>query len=163
MNEAMSILIAAIPSIVIALIGAGGFWGYLEYRDREKRKDKNNRLEEISNGLKDITEAINKTDEDVNRLEKQVTELHSGQMQCAVKLANLEMSTELSKAYARDRLNRLANRYMDQGYIPADEVVPFKLLGQAYIDASGNTETKTKYLHCIEELDVKNKDGIVIS
>lgn len=68
---------------------------------------------------------------------------------------DLKETTELSKAYSRDRLNYLSEKYMREGYIPKEDVISYKLLGSAYINANGNTEVKTKFEHNIENLEVK--------
>lgn len=179
MSEATSILIAAIPTVIVALVGAGGFWGYLEYRDKARREERNQKWDTTIESINSLSEQMKQTSDQLLKVEKQIRELYDGQMQCAVKLNKIEdienkfgnlenLITEvksgsvLSIAVARDRLNYLANKYMKQGYIPAEDIIPFKLLGQAYIDSGGNTETKTKFLHCINELDVINANGQVV-
>ena len=166
-------IVVAIPSIIIALVASGGFWAYVEHRYNDRRKKKGDKLDDIAADIKNLGENITKTGKAVDKLEQQVTELYNGQMQCATKLEKIEHieskfgdieslvrevknGSDLSVAYARDRLNHLANTYMKLGYIPQDEIVAFKLLGQAYIDAGGNSETKTKYNHCIQGLEVKD-------
>ena len=67
----------------------------------------------------------------------------------------LKDTTELSKAFSRERLNRLSEKYMQQGYIPKEDIVSYTLLGKAYINANGNTEVRTKYEYVIENLEVK--------
>lgn len=67
----------------------------------------------------------------------------------------LKETTELSKAYSRDRLNYLSEKYMQQGYIPKQDIISYKLLGKAYIDSNGNTEVKTKFQHVIDNLEVR--------
>ena len=174
-QELIKMLVAAIPSIIIALISAGGFWAYVEHRYNDKRKSRGKKLDEISQDLKTITSEIAKNGDGLVKLEDKVGELSQNQMQCAVKLEKIESietkfgnledlidtlkkKTDLSVAYARDRLNHLSNKYLDQGFIPKEDIIPYKLLGQAYIDSGGNSETKTKFLHCINELPVKSKD-----
>lgn len=68
---------------------------------------------------------------------------------------DLKETTELSKAYSRDRLNYLSEKYMREGYIPKEDIISYKLLGSAYIAANGNTEVRTKFEHNIENLEVK--------
>ena len=173
-QEIIHILVAAIPSIIIALVSAGGFWGYVEHRYNEKRKSRSETLKEISKDIKDITTEVQNTNKEVSELETKVSNMYQSQLQCATKLekisdledkfGNLEdligavqKRSELSLAYARDRLNHLSNKYMDYGYIPKEDVIPYKLLGKAYIDSGGNSETATKFNHCIEELPVKSR------
>lgn len=67
----------------------------------------------------------------------------------------LDASAELSKAFSRERLNRLSEKYMALGYIPKEDVISYKLLGTAYKNANGNTEVKTKFEYVMENLEVK--------
>lgn len=67
----------------------------------------------------------------------------------------LNTTTELSKAYSREKLNRLSEKYLTNGYIPKEDVVSYKLLGEAYKNADGNTEVRTKFEFVIENLEVK--------
>ena len=67
----------------------------------------------------------------------------------------LNATTELSKAYSRERLNRLSEKYLTNGYIPKEDVVSYKMLGEAYKNADGNTEVRTKFEFVIENLEVK--------
>lgn len=67
----------------------------------------------------------------------------------------LDASTELSKAFSRERLNRLSEKYMALGYIPKEDIISYKLLGDAYKNANGNTEVKTKFEYAMENLEVK--------
>ena len=69
--------------------------------------------------------------------------------------AELDASTELSKAFSRERLNRLSEKYMALGYIPKEDVISYKLLGTAYKNSNGNTEVKTKFEYVMENLEVK--------
>lgn len=183
-----TILLETLPGIIIALIGAGGFWAYLEKKQDVKRESREKIFNEALANLDKIEEKVDKTStsiakvetrvettgDSVEKLDKQVDELYQGQMQCATKLGKLEQiedrfgdisnivssaknTSNLSMAYARDRLNYLSNIYMKKGYIPQEDIVSFKLLGEAYIDAGGNSETKTKYLYCINKLPVEPK------
>lgn len=67
----------------------------------------------------------------------------------------LKETTELSKAFSRERLNRLSEKYLQQGYVPKEDIISYTLLGKAYIDSNGNTEVRTKYEYVIENLEVK--------
>ena len=67
----------------------------------------------------------------------------------------LDASAELSKAFSRERLNRLSEKYLGLGYIPKEDVISYKLLGTAYKNANGNTEVKTKFEYVMENLEVK--------
>ena len=173
-QEIIQVLVAAIPSIIIALVSAGGFWGYVEHRYNEKRKSRGDALKEISKDIKDITTEVHNTSKEVSDLETKVSDMYTSQLQCAVKLEKIndieskfgdlevlidaaQRRSELSLAYARDRLNHLSNKYMEQGFIPKEEIIPYKLLGQAYINSGGNSESATKFKYCIEELPIKSK------
>ena len=183
-----TILLETLPGIIVALIGAGGFWAYLEKKQEIKRESRakafdtafaniekvEEKVDKTSTSIAKVEERVETTGEFVEKLDKQVDELYQGQMQCSLKLGKLEQieerfgdianivsnaknSSNLSMAYARDRLNYLSNLYMKKGYIPQEDIVSFTLLGEAYIDAGGNSETKTKYLHCINKLPVESK------
>lgn len=183
-----TILLETLPGIIVALIGAGGFWAYLEKKQDIKRESRakafdaafsnlskiEEKVDKTSTSIAKVEERVETTGNSVEKLDKQVDELYQGQMQCATKLSKLEQiedrfgdisnivssaknTSNLSMAYARDRLNYLSNMYMKKGYIPQEDIVSFTLLGEAYIDAGGNSETKTKYLHCINKLPVEPK------
>ena len=66
----------------------------------------------------------------------------------------LDSNTELTVANARDRLNHLSNTFMEQGYIPRKEIVSYTLLGDAYCKKH-NSEVKTRYEWCINNLEVR--------
>ena len=57
---------------------------------------------------------------------------------------------QVTMAIGRDRLNFLSKKYIKAGYIPEDEFETFKELGEAYIDAGGNTKVKQLYLDAIK-------------
>ncbi len=63
----------------------------------------------------------------------------------------------LTMAYARDRLNYLSKRHIHNGYIPDDEYESFKEMGEAYIDAKGNSRVK-KLFEDAMKLPVKYDD-----
>lgn len=67
----------------------------------------------------------------------------------------LNSTTELSKAYSREKLNQLSEKYLTTGYIPKEDIVSYKMLGEAYKNADGNTEVRTKFEFVIENLEVK--------
>lgn len=52
---------------------------------------------------------------------------------------------EVTIALGRERLNVLCKRYIKFGYIPEDYYESFKALGDAYIDAGGNTKVKALF------------------
>lgn len=67
----------------------------------------------------------------------------------------LESTTDLCRSYSRDRLNYLSEKYIKQNYIPKEDVISYRMLGESYINSGGNTETKTKFEYVINELEVK--------
>lgn len=67
----------------------------------------------------------------------------------------LSSTTDLCRSYSRDRLNYLSEKYIKQGYIPKEDIISFKMLGESYINAGGNSETKTKFEFVIKEVEVK--------
>lgn len=56
----------------------------------------------------------------------------------------------VTMAIGRDRLNFLSKKHIKNNYIPEDEFESFKELGEAYIDAGGNTMVKELYLEAIK-------------
>lgn len=174
MEKVLEILLNSLPEMIVALVGAGGFWAYVEHRYSDRKKSKSTKLDTIIKELKEVTESISKTDATVDKLSNCVDDLSQGQMQCATKLdkirdienkfgdleyliKDVKTGNNLSLAFSRDRVNHLANIYMKLGYIPQDEYIAFKLLGQAYLEAGGNSEIKEKYEYCIDELEVEDK------
>lgn len=113
-------------AIVVAAIGASGsVFGFLQFMIDKKEKKKADKLQEIQNSIAEL-----KTD--------------------------LENNNKLTIAIGRDRINHLCNQFMDLGYIPKKDYVSFKLIGEAYVnDNKQNTEVKTKFEWCIENLQVK--------
>lgn len=67
---------------------------------------------------------------------------------------DVESNTEITVANGRDRLNHLSNTFMELGYIPRNDYVSYKLLGDAYCKKY-NSEVKTRYEWCINNLEVK--------
>lgn len=57
---------------------------------------------------------------------------------------------KVTMGLGREKLNKLSKRYLKQDYIPEDEFESFKELGEAYIDAGGNTMVKELYQDAIE-------------
>lgn len=161
MNHEAAVLIT---NVLVALLSAGGFWAFLEKipnSRRKKREATTNKMISIidkidSDSTKNM-ETVKELSEILNSVTKNITELYDGQKSCGIKIQNSE---ELSRAFARDRLNFLSNKYIEQGFIPTEDIISFKLLGKAYIESGGNSETKTKFEHCIETLPVLDKDHV---
>lgn len=57
---------------------------------------------------------------------------------------------QVTMAMGRDRLNFLSKKHLKNKYIPEDEFESFKELGEAYIDAGGNTMVKELYLETMK-------------
>lgn len=57
---------------------------------------------------------------------------------------------QVTMAMGRDRLNFLSKKHLREGFIPEDEFESFKELGEAYIDAGGNTKVKELYLDAMK-------------
>ena len=166
--------IEAITPVLVALVASGGFWTYLEKKKEESHKSRSETLTKAFQDISNISERVDKTGRAVDELESKVASLQESQTMCATKLdkikelenkfGNLEVlidelkdGSALSVAYARDRLNFLSNKYMNQGYIPKEDIIPFKLLGETYIKCKQNTEVKLKFQHCIEKLPIVDK------
>lgn len=66
----------------------------------------------------------------------------------------LDSNSEVTMSHARERLNSLCTKYQTLGYIPEEEHVPFKLLGEAYIASNGNHGFDIKFNHIIENYPV---------
>lgn len=96
----------------------------------------------LENGL---NSSRKRREEKIEVLTREIKEIHS----------KLNETTELCKAYSRDRLNYLCEQYLGLGYIPKNDIISFKLLGEAYESSDGNTEVRTKFEYVIENLEVK--------
>ena len=70
---------------------------------------------------------------------------------------NIAHTKDLALSSARNTLSQLSNRYLELGYIPDDEFVAYKSIGESYIEAGGNTEIKTKFNLVIDTIPVKHK------
>ena len=61
----------------------------------------------------------------------------------------LDANEEVTVSYARDRLNYLSNKYLDYGYIPKKDYVPFMMLGETYCKYH-NSEVALRFEQCKE-------------
>lgn len=128
-------------TLFLALIGASGFWALLQYliqrwldkKDQEKQK---------------------KHQEAEAAKQQQMDEIHLSIKRIEEKL---EETNALSVATSRDRLNFLCDKYMQQGFINQKELVPFKLLGEAYVKTN-NTEVQAKFEWVMENLKVRRTE-----
>lgn len=119
-----------IIAIIVAIFGSNGVWMFLV------------RVFDKKSSIKDDMEDINKTIKEIQ-----------------TKLGNLEelghKNNDLAKATARDRLNFLNHKYREQGYIPSNDLVAYKLIGEAYSKADGNTIIQEEFDLCMKELPRK--------
>lgn len=56
----------------------------------------------------------------------------------------------VTMAVGREKLNKLSKKYIKMSYIPEDEFESFKELGEAYLDAEGNSIVKELYRDAIQ-------------
>ena len=153
-----------ISNILVALLSAGGFWALLEKIPNARRKRRDENIKNLLVQINKLDSQANSNKNDIHELSESIKAILNGmntmyenQKECAIKITNSE---ELSRAVSRDRLNYLANLYIKQGYIPQEGIIPFKLLGKAYVESGGNSETKTKFEHCINELPVRRESDM---
>lgn len=116
--------------IIVAVIGSNGLWMFFsKMLDRKSKRYRDyEELKETISIIKEDIEALN---------------------------ALGEKNNNLAKATARERLNRLNHKYRKQGYIPSDDFVAYKLIGEAYEEADGNTVVFEDFKLCMEELPRK--------
>lgn len=118
-----------IVAIAVAIIGSNGIWALIGKIYKKKSKKHN-----IRDDVEDLRTAI-----------------------CGlqIKLDDIEelskANKELAKSTARDRLNYLNHKYRNLGYIPKDDYVSYKLIGEAYKESKGNTIV-------LEEFEVNMKE-----
>ena len=119
-----------IVAIAIAVIGSNGIWALMA------------KIFEKKTGIKD----------DVESLRTAIRGLK-------IKLDDIEQlaqsNRDLSKAIARDKLNCLNHKYRDLGYIPKDDYVSYKLIGEAYEASEGNTIIREEFEVNMKELQRK--------
>ena len=119
-----------IVAITIAVIGSNGIWALMA------------RIFERKSGIKDDVEALRTS---IRQLKTKLDDIE-----------NLAVSNrDLSKATARDRLNFLNHKYRDLGYIPKDDYVSYKLIGEAYEKSEGNTIVREEFEVNMKELQRK--------
>ena len=132
-----------IITVLIAVIGSGGLWGFVQHLIDTKIK-KRETIKEINDKLDHVA-----TVEDLNKLAEDLSQLKT----------DISAAKDLSLSSARNTLSHLSNNYIALGYIPEDEYVAYKSIGESYLNAGGNTEIKTKFEYVLKELKVKcNKE-----
>ena len=57
---------------------------------------------------------------------------------------------KVTMGLGREKLTTLSKKYIKQKYIPEDEIESFKELGEAYLDAGGNSMVKELYQEAIK-------------
>ena len=132
-----------IIAIAIAMIGSGGLWGFVQHLIDTKIKKKEDIIKEINFKLDKMV-----TVEDLNKLAEDLAQLKD----------DVSATKDLSLSSARNTLNQLSNKYMALGYIPDDEYVAYKAIGESYMTAGGNTEIKAKFEYVMKELKVKYEE-----
>ena len=133
-----------IITVLIAVIGSGGLWGFVQHLIDTKIKKRETIINEINDKLDHVA-----TVEDLNKLAEDLSQLKT----------DISAAKDLSLSSARNTLSHLSNNYIALGYIPEDEYVAYKSIGESYLNAGGNTEIKTKFEYVIKELKVKcNKE-----
>ena len=123
-------MIEFLTAVVVAIIGSNGLWMcFSKVIDKNSQKTKD--LQELKNTVSEIKQEI-----------KKIAEFG-------------EKNNNLAKATARERLNNLNHKYRQQGYIPSEDLVAYKLIGEAYEAADGNTVVYEEFKLCMEELPRK--------
>lgn len=119
-----------VVAIVIAVLGSNGLWVFFT-RILDKKEDKQDDLKELK--------------EDVENLRNDIVALTE----------LLKKTNELAISTARDRLNYLSHKYMEQGFIPKEYATPYKLIGAAYKKNDGNTIVAEEFELCMKNLPIK--------
>ena len=133
-----------IITVLIAVIGSGGLWGFVQHLIDTKIKKRETIIKEINDNLDHVA-----TVADLNKLAEDLSQLKT----------DISAAKDLSLSSARNTLSHLSNNYIALGYIPEDEYVAYKSIGESYLNAGGNTEIKTKFEYVLKELKVKcNKE-----
>lgn len=119
-----------IIAVIAAVFGSNGLWVFLS-----RFLNKNDKKQEDIQYLKSSLDNLNTEIQDMSTL--------------------LGKTHDLSISNARDRLNYLNYEYLNQGYIPQKDIVPYKLLGESYINNDGNTIVSEEFKLCIDTLPIK--------
>lgn len=130
-------------TIILAIIGSSGLWGFLQWWLETKCKKKNKALKEMSSKLDKLA-----TKAEISELSGNLVLIKSV----------LDTDRDLTLSMAREKLNDMSNHYLGLGYIPIEEYVAYKSIGEAYINAGGNSEIKSKFELVLRDLDVISKD-----
>ena len=57
---------------------------------------------------------------------------------------------KVTMGLGREKLNKLSKKYIKRQYIPEDEFESFKELGEAYLEAGGNSMVKELFLEAMK-------------
>ena len=133
-------MMESIVTIVVAIAGSGGLWAFAQHIQDNKITKKSEKLQEINDKLDKIV-----TTEDLTEIKSDIKELKQ----------EVYHAKDLSLSTARNKLNYLCNKYTKLGYIPFEDYVAFKSIGESYIRAGGNTEIKTKFEWVMDNLEPK--------
>ena len=127
-------------TIVIAIIGSSGMWGFLQWWLETKCKKKNKTLKDMNSKLDKLA-----TKTEMNAISDELVLIKNA----------LDTDRDLTMSMAREKLNNMSNQYIKLGYIPMDEYVAYNSIGEAYIRAGGNSEIKSKFELVMEDLEVR--------
>lgn len=120
---------------VAIVFGSTGLWALIQtiYTTRAKRKDKHEEKEEesVKDTLLEIKNGISQIESD------------------------LQKNSDLTKAISRDRINSLCNKFLTYGYIPLSDSDSFFAIGDAYLNAGGNSSVGDKYRKVKAELPIR--------
>lgn len=127
-------------TIVLAIIGSSGMWGFLQWWLETKCKKKNKTLKDMNSKLDKLATKVEMT-----AISGELTSIKN----------TLDTNRDLTMSMAREKLNNMSNQYIKLGYIPVDEYVAYNSIGEAYIRAGGNSEIKSKFEVVMEDLEVR--------
>lgn len=134
-------------SIVLALLAAmtgGGFLGFIQFL--MNRKDgKDEWKEDIKKGFENVNSRFDRADEDLSHIKLEIADISK----------KLDIQTELNICEGRSILKQKNDKYREMGFIPDDEYPVYKALGEAYINAGGNSNVKTMFLRNMDKLPVQ--------
>lgn len=127
-------LTTAIVTIIVGILGGGGLWGFLAARGEREAKEAK-QIEALNANLEQIQS-------DVAHVRNEFSDVKE----------ELMLTKDLSLSNARDKLNYLNNKYIEKGYIPHREAIAYQLLGEAYINAGGNSEVATAFHYVMKNI-----------
>ena len=129
-----------IVTIIIAVVGSSGVWGFLQWLLETKVKKRNKLLKDMKDKLDSVA-----TRDELKDISEELAKIKT----------TLDTDNKLTLSIAREKLNSMSNQYLLKGYIPMDEYVAYYAIAEAYIQAGGNSEIKSKFELVDETLDVK--------